>query len=309
MKHLCSPAIDAAIAAIVRAATDAAGDLATLHDRCWAGAARAIKAATADLVLDLIASLTPAGDYLQRSPNLRIHLPGGETAIPFHSDTLYGHAAEETNYWLTLTPAFASNSLWMCGDGSGLLHERLRSGESLADFQKWCERVAAPVVTQTPALYSFCCSQVHGSMPNTTGQTRVSFDIRTIPASAKSGSKSKSGYFRPLWLTPGPCPLASGDKATTIASLDLGTRVDHQRQVMDGFWPQSGNRELVEFHGLDHAPTIADAMGRGPVVLYSVRQLRAMADLVHPVGLADDRCWFVPGQEELLHRMIAECRI
>lgn len=308
LKRIETPEIAYLISAAVDLAEAIAGcPLSHLHENYKPETAKRLSASVGPIVRDMAESLTPEDDYVQRTPNLRIHSPGGDAAVQYHSDVSLGHSPEETNYWFVLTKAWGSNSLWMADPKkTQRLDDALCSGMGLKEFEVMAAEGASPIVADGPGLYTFCCANYHGSIPNTTGSTRVSFDIRTIPASAKAPIKRKGAYFAPRWLRSWPHPVS--DLVTTVASLDLSARVDHQRLTMNSFYPQTQNRELVEFHGLtDTMPTTADAMHRGPVILYSIRQLRGHVTLKYPLGCADERVWFIPGDEMLMERLRREC--
>jgi hypothetical protein len=55
-----------------------------------------------------------------------------------------------------------------------------------------------------------------------------------------------------------------------------------------------------------HNPTLAAAMTQGPVIAYTVRQLKRWTGLIHPIGFVDEKVWFSPGQEDLLRRFMRE---
>lgn len=312
LKQITNPAVDDAIKSMIAVAEDIAGCHLTKIHEYSIDVHNRLKSALSPMVYDLIESLAGENDYIQAVPNIRIHLPGKDTAIPFHSDLLYGHSQHETNYWMVLTPAFGTNSLWMCDDRStGFLHDFLKSGASLDQFQETAKLSATPIQTETPGLFTFCCADVHGSVKNTTDSTRVSFDIRTIPADAPVGVKRRGSYFRnpriksrnssEIEMYPGNFP--------TVATLDYSTPVYLQRQIMQKFFPFPPLTELVEFHGLnEHAPTLEAKMDGGPVIAYSVRQLRRMRPLKYPIGFGDESMWFSVGDEDKLELFWKQCR-
>ncbi len=299
---------DAKIEALVKQAVAAAGaaaggPLETIHERYSGALGAGIKAAVNPLVREMLTTLHHEADFLQVTPNLRVHTPNGNSTVPFHSDTLYGHSHEEINYWLALTPVSGANSLWMVpNEFTEDLHERLRGGLSLQEFEALARSKAAPIESATPGLFTFCCSQIHGSVLNTTPATRVSLDFRVLPQGATPNVK-KFGYFKPAWLPPLPCPLAKGTVVTTVASLDLPTPVYFQRHQMQRFHAQEGNRELVEFHNMKHAPTLEDAMRRGPVIAYSIKQVKRPMQVEHPVGFADEGVWFTKETQWAFERL------
>jgi hypothetical protein len=188
------------------------------------------------------------------------------------------------------------------------LHRRLRRDRlSLGEFEELARRTARPIAAAEPGVHTFCCAQLHGSVLNETAWTRVSLDLRSLGAGCRDGVKRRGGYFRPQWLPSLACPLPLGTPVTTVASLDEGTPVYLQRVAMQQFYPQGAHRELVEFHSLPlHAPTLEDALAQGPVLAYTVRQLRGVPTLRHPIGFADERFWIPPGRGDLLERFWRE---
>ena len=281
------------------------GPLATFHQRYSPHAFSALKSVVSPYVKAIVNLLAGDGDLVQVTPNLRVHRPGQPTAIPFHSDTLYGHSHDEINYWLVLTPASGTNALWMVSDQkTEELHAQLRAGMSLGDFNRLAQSMAEPVEASQPGLFTFCCSQIHGSVLNETPFTRVSLDFRMLPKGAKPNVK-KNGYFRPKWLPDFACPLEKGSAVTTVSSLDLPIPVYMQRMHMLKFFPQSDHRELVEFHNMDHAPTLEDAMLSGAVIAYSISQIKRPVRLLHPIGFADENVWFVPETQWAFDKFLA----
>lgn len=266
-----------------------------------------LRDALRDPALHLLALVAGPDAYLQSTPNIRVHRPHDRASvIPFHSDVLYGHSPDEINYWVNLTPVWGTNSLWLSSrEETAELHRSLREdGLSLSEFEEKARRTASPIEDARPGVHSFCCAQVHGSLLNETDSTRVSLDLRSLAPGLGAGVKNVGGYFRPQWLPETPCPYADGRTVTTVASLDFNTPVYLQRLAMQRFYPQSDNRTLVEFHALPmHAPTLEQAMAEGPVIAYSIRQLRRLGRLRYPIGFADERVWFAPGDESLLERL------
>lgn len=110
----------------------------------------------------------------QRVPTFRIHLPGNVAVGEFHTDGDYNHPVGELNFWVPLTAAWESNTIWIetsLGRGDCLPIPRLRPGQYLTfDAVRWR----------------------HGNVPNDTGCTRVSFDFRCIPLSRYSEGDGRS---------------------------------------------------------------------------------------------------------------------
>lgn len=308
------PVVTALLEQMVNAAEKlAGGSLASLHQReHLPSLSRSMSEALTETCFALQSHLGGAGAYVQRVPNVRIHKPDDPTSVvPFHSDVLYGHSSQEVNFWVNLTPVFETNSLWMTSPTrTEILHRALREQNlELEEFQTLAREHAQPLYAPAPAVHSFCCAQIHGSLLNRTQSTRVSIDLRVLPEGAESGVKKRGGYFRALWLDATGCPLVPGTPATTVASLDEATPVYLQRLAMQEFYAQNAHLELVEFHGLNHAPHLNRSLQKGPVIAYSVRQLRGLPQLSHPIGFVDEGLWFSPGQEAELERLLKELKI
>jgi hypothetical protein len=133
--------------------------------------------------------------YVQAVPTFRIHLNDNVAVGEFHVDSDYGHPMGETTFWVPLTPAFATNSIWIESD----------CGRS--DFRPVC---AAP-----GTIVAFDgCKLRHGNHPNRTGQTRISFDFRCLRVRDYRPSESRSinsglafrpgGYYLPHPISPLP---------------------------------------------------------------------------------------------------------
>jgi hypothetical protein len=101
---------------------------------------------------------------VQTVPTFRIHYPGALAVREFHRDSDYNHQVGITNYWLPLTPAFATNSIWL-------------------ETEPYSEQFR-PVDLLPGQVLRFDAVQLkHGNHRNDTEATRVSFDFRVLPMS------------------------------------------------------------------------------------------------------------------------------
>jgi hypothetical protein len=100
----------------------------------------------------------------QRIPSFRIHLPGNVAVGEFHRDRDYSHGEGEINFWLPVSRAWDTNSVW------------IETSEGASDFQPYDVEVGQVLVFDGVNL-------AHGNKLNETGKTRVSFDFRVIPKS------------------------------------------------------------------------------------------------------------------------------
>ena len=130
-----------------------------------------------EVVLPQIAD--PRGLLFQRSPTFRCHVAaGGEATGVAHRDVDNGHPSAEINYWLPLTRAGGSNSLYT------------ESAPGQADF--------APFDAEYGELIRFWGAQcLHYTLPNETTRTRVSFDFRVVPRSCYVEEECAGGRADP----------------------------------------------------------------------------------------------------------------
>ena len=101
--------------------------------------------------------------YYQREPNFRAHLADmGQHLTQRHKDSEYFHQPLELNFWIPLTRAHGSNTLWVeSAPGRGDFRPfELGPGEGIRFWGHSCE---------------------HYTEPNDTDETRVSFDFRVVP--------------------------------------------------------------------------------------------------------------------------------
>lgn len=114
-------------------------------------------------ISDVIAKLFAETFYYQAIPTLRIHLPRNVAVGEFHTDRDYGHPEGEVTFWVPITPAFDTNSIWI---------ERSQCKE---DFEAVAAEPGCVVIFDA-------AHRKHGNLVNETGRTRVSFDFRCLLA-------------------------------------------------------------------------------------------------------------------------------
>lgn len=100
----------------------------------------------------------------QKVPTFRTQLVNNLGVFSFHKDRDYQHNQEELNFFLPITDAYSTNTIWV------------ESEEDKADY--------APIT----ALYGETvmwngCHLSHGNKLNNTSNTRISVDFRVIPIS------------------------------------------------------------------------------------------------------------------------------
>lgn len=119
-------------------------------------------------LVDLIAPLFGGVVLRQGTPSIRCHLAGAGTVSAFHrdGDPKYGVTPGVINGWVPLTTV----------DGNNSIH--VESALGSADFR--------PVSLEPGQILIFDAFHLlHGSYPNDTDRTRVSFDFRFVPNEPK----------------------------------------------------------------------------------------------------------------------------
>ncbi len=118
--------------------------------------------------------------YYQAVPTFRVSAPGSVGVGEFHRDRDYGHPDGEWNFWMPLTKAFGTNTVWVEGDYT-LEPVQLRFGQ-IAVFD--------------------AVNLLHGNYPNATGVSRVSIDFRIIPG-CRIPREPKKSINQKLAFVPG----------------------------------------------------------------------------------------------------------
>jgi hypothetical protein len=111
---------------------------------------------------DVVAARYREDICVQRVPTFRVHYPEATAVREFHRDSDYNHQSGIMNYWLTLTPAYGTNSIW------------IETQPDSGDFR--------PVDLVPGQVLRFNAVRLtHGNHSNDTAATRVSFDFRVLP--------------------------------------------------------------------------------------------------------------------------------
>lgn len=115
-----------------------------------------------DFLREQVLPLFGADLCVQKVPTFRVAEPGGLAVSRWHTDAEFGHQAETVNFWVPLTLARGTATVWT------------ETGPGKGDYTP---------VNMVPGQYlEFSATTLrHGNKPNITGRTRVSFDFRVIP--------------------------------------------------------------------------------------------------------------------------------
>lgn len=101
-------------------------------------------------------------DFLyQKFPTFRVHQPKNIAVFEYHKDKEYNHSEKEINFFLPITPAYDSNTIWV------------ESEEDKGDY--------APINCKYGEIVLWNGANLrHGNKDNDTGFTRMSFDFRVL---------------------------------------------------------------------------------------------------------------------------------
>lgn len=162
----------------------------------------------------------PAGDYLTAGVSYNYRA---------HRDMWYGHPQQLINYWVPVFPVVEQNSMSMFVD---YFDRPVRNASNAYDYDQWVARhrfAAAektttddrphplplePIETRgeiriaggTGDVMMFSSQHLHASVPNTSGVTRFSYDLRTID-------------IEDVRLGRGPVNIDSGATGTTLGDF------------------------------------------------------------------------------------------
>lgn len=134
---------------------------------------------------------------IQKTPTVRIHLDGGKS-VSFHSDAWYGHGTKVCSFWLPLTPVSDSNSLYMArslDESREFLGGIAAAQLDLDEINELATALCDPVTADFGDLIVFNADMVHGTVKNSTGRTRVSFDFRIAESVEHIGTKPANNFF------------------------------------------------------------------------------------------------------------------
>ena len=107
----------------------------------------------------------------QSKPTLRIHIPENMAVGEFHRDRNYNHPIEEINFWVPITEAKNTNTIW------------IESDYDKKDFK--------PMNLDYGQYLIFDSGLLHGNKLNSEKKNLVSFDFRIIPSSKWKDDKYK----------------------------------------------------------------------------------------------------------------------
>ena len=112
---------------------------------------------------DIIEPIFKEEIYYQRFPTFRIHQPDNICVFKWHRDKEFGHNEKEINFYMPVTKAYDSNTIWVeeyIGAGK---EKSIPFNANYGELIEW---------NGTTLL--------HGNQLNSTGVTRISLDFRIL---------------------------------------------------------------------------------------------------------------------------------
>jgi hypothetical protein len=133
--------------------------------------------------------------YSQR-PKMRVHLAGSGSVSRWHRDAEVTGRLEQINLWLPLTHCFGGNTLWLEDDYGSAHYQPI-------------------AVRHGQALFFDGGLLAHGTVANHTESSRVSFDLRFAPSSARPSAMTTQllGQHPPPSVIADLCPSLGAGRA------------------------------------------------------------------------------------------------
>jgi len=140
---------------------------------------------------------------IQKFGNIRITIPDQDktgTVLPYHQGRWVGNGLGLRTIWVPFTDAYSSNSLQIIGI------EKSREITKKSTEENWnyerllnvCIDNSYPVNIKKGQYLLFTQENIHGGVPNRTGKTRISIDVRVLLKNGQPHRKWPGSYFRIL---------------------------------------------------------------------------------------------------------------
>lgn len=140
---------------------------------------------------------------IQKFGNIRATIPNQDengTVLPFHQGRWVGNGLGLRTVWLPFTETFDSNSLQIISiDKSREITRKSTEEKWTHDkLEKVCAEECYPVNMSPGNFLLFTQENIHGGIPNRTGKTRMSIDVRLLLRDGQPHRKWPGAYFRRL---------------------------------------------------------------------------------------------------------------
>jgi len=155
-----------------------------------------------DLVVKKLGNSKYPEEYLvQYTPGLRIVIPNQQAKnrlLNFHTGYWTGYDNGTNTIWTPITDAYDSNTMHVTdwNTSRDLMQKIHDENWPMRRIQAECEKVSWPVQVEVGESYLFNQGHLHGNVNNTTGKTRMSFDVRIAHKDINFGRRRPGSFYR-----------------------------------------------------------------------------------------------------------------
>jgi sporadic carbohydrate cluster 2OG-Fe(II) oxygenase/sporadic carbohydrate cluster protein (TIGR04323 family) len=140
---------------------------------------------------------------IQKFGNVRVTIPNQDrngTVLPFHQGKWVGNGLGLRTIWLPFTDAYDSNSIQIIDIETSreITKKSISENWSYEKFQDVCQNICHPINIKEGQYLLFTQENIHGGIPNKTGKTRMSIDVRILLRDGQPHRKWPGAYFRIL---------------------------------------------------------------------------------------------------------------
>lgn len=141
-------------------------------------------------------------EYLvQTTPGIRLVIPNQlshNRLLNFHTGYWTGYDNGTATIWTPITEAYGSNTMQVTDwDTSRELMMKIHDEKwPLEKIQSECEQVSWPIEVAVGESWLFSQGHLHGNVNNTTGKSRMSFDIRIAHKEINFGRRRPGSFYR-----------------------------------------------------------------------------------------------------------------
>ena len=143
-------------------------------------------------------------DFLiQRFPGVRFLPPNQDkegSVLLFHQGRWVGNGLGMYTVWMPFTPCYESNSMQILDldISQEITRKAVSERWSYEKLNDVCVEHSWPITLQPGQAHLFFQEHIHGNIPNRTGKTRCSTDIRILVKNGQCHRRWPGSYFRPL---------------------------------------------------------------------------------------------------------------
>lgn len=140
---------------------------------------------------------------VQKFGNMRATIPYQDkigATIPFHQGRWVGNGLGLRTIWMPFTPCYETNTLQVLDleKSRDITVKNAEEKWSYEKLQNICIDNCYPVTLEPGQFHLFTQEHIHGGLPNRTGRTRVSIDVRMLLRNGQPHRKWPGAYFRRL---------------------------------------------------------------------------------------------------------------